>query len=89
MDKAEVMVVSTASKDTCSGRVSEDEDNIHRKTTSAGKLAKYLKSVKINGIEMQSMIDPGSSDCKVKATAILCNEFDVIRLPSILGGFVQ
>lgn len=78
-------VVSAVSKIT--GKACEESWVGKPRTPTAEKLARYLKTVKIDGNPMSAIIDPGSSDCTIKATAVLCHDLKVIRLPSVLGGF--
>lgn len=85
MERAQVNIV--ASTRGCVGSDTEFQSVGRIENSSADRLAKYFKKVKINGIPMQSMIDPGSSDCTIKATAVLYHDLEVIRLPSVLGGF--
>lgn len=43
--------------------------------------------MKINGRQVQALIDPGSSDCTVKATRVLIEGYEVIPTCSNLKGF--
>ena len=49
---------------------------------------KYHKQIKIGGVSnFNAFVDPGSSDCLIKASLVLDNGFEYIRAPSTLLGF--
>ena len=48
---------------------------------------KYCKRVKIGKVELEGLVDPGSSDCTIKASIVLEHEFNFIRATSVLSGF--
>ncbi|XP_077279779.1 uncharacterized protein LOC143907117 [Temnothorax americanus] len=50
-------------------------------------ISKYVKLVRLNGRQVKALIDPGSSDCTVKATLVLSEGFEVIPTRSELKGF--
>lgn len=77
MEKGNMNIVSDITSNQTVSKAGERE----------GALSKYLKPVTVNNIEFLGLIDPGSSDCTIKATAVLCNDFSVSRVPSVLSGF--
>lgn len=50
-------------------------------------VAKYIKMVKLNGKPFSCLVDPGSSECTIKATAVITGNFKVDNDTATLKGF--
>lgn len=50
-------------------------------------ITKYIKTILVNGREVCAHIDPGSSDCTIKSTRVLSENFKMTIMPSGLRGF--
>lgn len=48
---------------------------------------KYFKQVRVDNATIDGLIDPGSSDCTIKASVVLRNRFEFVENASILVGF--
>lgn len=49
--------------------------------------AKYEKKIFLGGSELVGLIDPGSSDCLIKASIVLDLGFKFVKAPNVLMGF--
>ena len=50
-------------------------------------ITKYIKTVKVNGKNFYGMIDPGSSECTIKAFKVVESQFKVVPEAVELRGF--
>ena len=76
------------SKDCKKPRSTADTTVRYLESDQANGGLKYHKQVKIGGVSnFNAFVDPGSSDCLIKASLVLDNGFEYIRAPSTLIGF--
>ncbi|XP_014215209.1 uncharacterized protein LOC106644286 [Copidosoma floridanum] len=79
--------VGHISKDCSRPKKLSDASSFLVNSLDNSSVEKYRKVVELDGERFEALIDAGSSDCTIKASLVLANQFSFVRAVNTLVGF--